>query len=56
MSQNQSHFEQRLFTVEERNHTQARILEFAHADSHIIAGALLGSLAKGAGDKWSDLL
>jgi hypothetical protein len=55
MSQNRSRFEQRLFTVEERNRIQARLLEIAHADSRIVAGALLGSLAKGAGDQWSDL-
>lgn len=48
-------FEQRFFTVEERNHVQARLLEIAHADPRIAAGALLGSLAKGAGDQWSDL-
>src|SRR5436190_5521071 len=55
MSQNQSRFEQRIFTVEERNRIQARLLEIAHADSRIVAGALLGSLATGAGDKCSDL-
>src|SRR5689334_14202089 len=55
MSQNQSRFEQRLFTVEERDRIQARLLEIAQTDSRIVAGALLGSLAKGAGDKWSDL-
>jgi hypothetical protein len=55
MSQNQNSFEQKLFTVEERNRIQARLLEIAHADSRMVAGALLGSLAKGAGDKWSDL-
>src|SRR5436305_7861359 len=55
MNQNQSRFEQRLFTVEERNRIQARLLEIAHSDSRIVAGALLGSLAKSAGDKWSDL-
>lgn len=55
MNQNQSRFEQRLFTVEERNRIKLRLLEIARADSRIVAGALLGSLAKGAGDKWSDL-
>lgn len=52
---NQSRFEHRLFTVEERNRIQARLLEIAEADSRIVAGALLGSLAKGAGDPFSDL-
>lgn len=55
MSQHQSRFEQRLFSVEERDHIQARLLEIAYADSRIVSGALLGSLAKGAGDQWSDL-
>lgn len=55
MSQHRSRFEQRFFTVEERNRIQARLLEIAHTDRRIVAGALLGSLAKGAGDQWSDL-
>jgi hypothetical protein len=50
-----SNFERRLFTPEVRNQIQARLLEIAHADSRIVAGALIGSLAKTAGDKWSDL-
>ncbi|MCC6895486.1 MAG: nucleotidyltransferase domain-containing protein [Anaerolineae bacterium] len=55
MRQHKDAFESRLFTVEERDRIQARILEIAHADRRIVAGALLGSLAKGAGDQWSDL-
>ena len=51
----QSRFEQRIFTVAERDRVQARLLEIAHADRRIVAGALLGSLAQGAGDQWSDL-
>jgi hypothetical protein len=51
----ESPFERRLFTPEERQSIQERILEIARADNHIVAGALLGSLAKGAGDQWSDL-
>lgn len=52
---NPSRFEQRLFTVDERDRIQARILEIARGDRRIVAGALLGSLARGAGDQWSDL-
>ena len=44
MSQNTTPFEQQVFTVEERDRVQARILEIAHADRRIVAGALLGSL------------
>lgn len=55
MSQHPSRFENQAYTVDERNRIQARLLEFAHTDSRIVAGALLGSLAKGAGDQWSDL-
>lgn len=55
MSQNHSRFENQTFTVEERNRIQAHLLEFARADHRIVAGALLGSLAKSAGDQWSDL-
>jgi predicted nucleotidyltransferase len=51
----QTRFEQRVFTVEERNRIQTRLLEIAHADRRIEAGALLGSLARSAGDQWSDL-
>jgi len=55
MSQNQSRFEQRLFTVEDRQRIQAHLVELAHTDRRIVAGALLGSLAHDAGDQWSDL-
>jgi hypothetical protein len=51
----ESPFERRLFTTEERQTIQEHLLEKARADSRIVAGALLGSLSKGAGDRWSDL-
>src|SRR5258708_6147396 len=54
-SHNVSRFERHLFTVEERNGIYERLLEMAHADSRIVAGAVIGSLANGAGDRWSDL-
>jgi hypothetical protein len=52
---NLSRFEQRVFTVEQRETLQTRLLDFAQADSRIVAGALIGSLSLGAGDRWSDL-
>jgi predicted nucleotidyltransferase len=44
-----------LFTVEERNRIRDRILEIANSDEQIVAGAVVGSLATGEGDRWSDL-
>jgi hypothetical protein len=44
-----------VFTVEERDRVRDRILAMARADSRVVAGAMIGSLAKGAGDRWSDL-
>jgi hypothetical protein len=55
MTNGENRFERRLFTTQERHHIQERLLQIAHADSRIVAGALLGSLAKGGGDRWSDL-
>jgi hypothetical protein len=51
----ESPFERRLFTIQERESIQERILAIARADNRIAAGALLGSLALGPGDRWSDL-
>jgi hypothetical protein len=44
-----------VFTVEERERAQERILELAKSDPRIVAGAAVGSLATGSGDRWSDL-
>jgi predicted nucleotidyltransferase len=44
-----------VFTVEERNRIHERILEIAHGEERIVAGAVVGSLAAGEGDRWSDL-
>jgi hypothetical protein len=44
-----------IFTVEERNRIRDRILEIAKSDERIVAGAVVGSLATGEGDRWSDL-
>lgn len=43
-----------MFTVEERDRVRERLLEMAHADARIVAGAEIGALAQG-GDRWSDL-
>jgi hypothetical protein len=45
----------RVFTVEERERVRDRLLEIAHADERIVAGAEIGALARDAGDRWSDL-
>jgi hypothetical protein len=44
-----------IFTVDERNRIRDRILEIANSDERIVAGAVVGSLATGEGDRWSDL-
>lgn len=41
--------------VEERDRVRGRLLEMAHADARIVAGAEIGALAKDGGDPWSDL-
>ena len=44
-----------MFTVEERNRIRDRVLALASADPRVVAGAVVGSLALSAGDRWSDL-
>ena len=44
-----------MFSVEERDRVRDGILEIARADTRIVAGAVIGSLAAGTGDRWSDL-
>ena len=44
-----------MFTVEERNALRARMLQLAEADERVVAGAAVGSLAVGSGDRFSDL-
>lgn len=44
-----------MFSVEERDRVRDDILEIARADTRIVAGAMIGSLAAGTGDRWSDL-
>jgi hypothetical protein len=44
-----------VFTVEERDRLRDHVLELAHNDSRVVAGAEVGSLALDGGDRWSDL-
>jgi hypothetical protein len=44
-----------LFSVEDRERARDRVLELAASDERVVAGAVVGSLADGDGDRWSDL-
>lgn len=44
-----------MFTVEYRNRIRDHVLQLATSDSRVVSGALVGSLALGGGDRWSDL-
>jgi hypothetical protein len=44
-----------VFTVEQRNALHARMLQLAEEDERVVAGAAVGSLAVGSGDRFSDL-
>ena len=44
-----------VFTVQERDRLRDYVLELAREDSRVVAGAEVGSLALGGGDRWSDL-
>jgi predicted nucleotidyltransferase len=44
-----------MFSVEERDRVRDRVLEVASADPRVVAAAVVGSLAHGPGDEWSDL-
>ncbi len=44
-----------MFTVSDRDRVRERILAMAAADSRVVAGAVVGSLAYDEGDRWSDL-
>ncbi len=44
-----------MFTVDYRNQVRQHVLNLAQADSRIVAGAVVGSLALTDGDRWSDL-
>jgi hypothetical protein len=44
-----------VFTVEQRDGLRARMLQLAEEDERVVAGAAVGSLADGSGDRFSDL-
>jgi hypothetical protein len=44
-----------VFTVEQRDELRERVLALADRDPRIVAGAAVGSLALGGGDRFSDL-
>lgn len=43
------------FSPTYRDRISAQVIEWANADQRIVAGAVVGSLATGPGDRWSDL-
>lgn len=44
-----------MFTVKQRDHVHKYILEMAQADPRVTGGALVGSMAAGTEDSWSDI-
>ena len=44
-----------MFTVEQRDALRARVLRLGEEDERVVAGAAVGSLAVGDGDRFSDL-
>jgi hypothetical protein len=47
--------DQRVFSVEHRDRVRDHVLGLAAADPRVVAGAVVGGLAEGPGDRWSDL-
>ena len=44
-----------MYSIQDRNLLRDRVLQLASSDSRVVAGAVVGSLALGEGDRWSDL-
>ena len=44
-----------MFTVDDRDRVREQVLAKGQADARVVAGAEVGSLALGGGDRWSDL-
>lgn len=44
-----------MFTVSDRDRIRDHVLQLAASDARVIAGAVVGSLARNEGDRWSDL-
>lgn len=44
-----------VFSVQDRDRVREHVLQLAATDARVVAGAMVGSLALGEGDRWSDL-
>jgi hypothetical protein len=44
-----------MFSVDDRDRVCDRVLKMASSDPRVVAGAVVGGLAHGGGDRWSDL-
>ncbi|MBA3349582.1 MAG: nucleotidyltransferase domain-containing protein [Actinobacteria bacterium] len=44
-----------MFALEARDRIRDRVLEMARGDERVVAAAIVGSLAHGVGDRWSDV-
>jgi hypothetical protein len=44
-----------MYTQDDRERVHQRMLAWAESDARVVAGAVVGSLAQRAGDRWSDL-
>src|SRR3954452_7155904 len=44
-----------MFSIHDRNRIRDHVLQLATSDERVVAGAVVGSLARDAGDRWSDL-
>jgi len=44
-----------MFSVSDRDRIRDYVLQLAASDARVVAGAVVGSLALGEGDRWSDL-
>ena len=44
-----------MFSIQDRNRIRDHVLNLASSDARVVAGAVVGSLALGEGDRWSDL-
>jgi hypothetical protein len=47
--------DRRVFSIGDRDRARDHVLGLAEADPRVVAGAVVGGLAEGAGDRWSDL-
>ena len=44
-----------MFSIQDRNLIRDYVLQLAKSDARVVAGAVVGSLARSDGDRWSDL-